>query len=188
MESSDSFGIYRKFGYCHARLLATHMSNITEMETELLNLDKEDEAGGEETNWRLKNRYHEEGLDTTKRELQQKMENELLAYGTHLPLLYLVKQHLNASSFAMILDTLLEKFGVIKSMSRTPRRDHDSVFKWLWANKPLDDNEFDWIFHPEDFVSLIPPRQNHFESFILSHLDGGSDSCFKVRMSFITYH
>ncbi|KAF8852360.1 hypothetical protein BDZ45DRAFT_730216 [Acephala macrosclerotiorum] len=156
MESSDSFGIYRKFGVCYARLLAIHMSNITEMETELKELDKRDEAGGEDTNWRLKNRYHKEGLDTSKRDLEHKMEKELLSYAT-----------------------LLEKFGYIKSFSHTPARDHDSVFKWIWANQPLDPSEDGWIFHPDDFVSLVPPRRNRFESFILSHLDGWPNSCFK---------
>jgi len=60
------------------------MSNITEMETRLFNLDKEDEAGGNNTNWRLKNRFHEEGLDTTKIELQERLEKEILAYGISL--------------------------------------------------------------------------------------------------------
>jgi hypothetical protein len=30
----------------------------------------------------LKTRYHEEGFDTTKRDLEEKLEKELLAYGT----------------------------------------------------------------------------------------------------------
>lgn len=81
MQSSDSFGIYRKFGFCFSRLLITHMSNITEMETNLKALDKSDAAGGEYTNWRLKNRWHEAGLDTTKRDLEHRMEKELVAYG-----------------------------------------------------------------------------------------------------------
>jgi hypothetical protein len=81
MHSSDSFNIYRKFGFCFARLLITHMSNITEMEAKLNELDKRDAAGGPNTNWRLKNRWHEEGLDTTKRELEGNLEKELLAYG-----------------------------------------------------------------------------------------------------------
>jgi len=81
LESSDSFGIYRKFGHCHARLLATHMSSITEIEQELLRLDKSDEAGGDATNWRLKNRRHVEGPDTTKKDLQEKLEKELSVYG-----------------------------------------------------------------------------------------------------------
>lgn len=156
MESCESFGIYRKFGIPHARLLIIHMSNIQEIWTELLEIDRRDEAGGKDTNWRLKNRFHEEGLDTTKRELEHRLEKELLAY-----------------------DTLLEKFGNIKSMSRTPARDHDSLFRYLWANKPLDPHEDDWIKHPDDFVSLVPPRQNRFEGFILRHLDGRPNSCFK---------
>lgn len=86
MESSDSFGIYRKFGHCHARLLAIHMSNITEMETELFDMDSSDELGGKATDWRLKNRYHRNGLDTTKRDLQERLEKELLTYGTDIPL------------------------------------------------------------------------------------------------------
>jgi hypothetical protein len=66
-------------------------------------------------------------------------------------------------------------------MSPTPTRDHDSVFKWLWAQKPLDDEEFDWIFHHDDFVSLTPTRQSRFETFIVNHLDGWPNSCFKVK-------
>ncbi|CZR64320.1 uncharacterized protein PAC_14218 [Phialocephala subalpina] len=156
MESSESFGIYRMFGVPHARLLVIHMSNIEEIWTELLEMDRKDAAGGADTNWRLKNRFHEDGLDTSKIILQQRLEAEILAY-----------------------DTLLEKFGNIKSMSRTPARDHDSLFRYLWANKPLDPHEDDWIYHPDDFVSLVPPRRNGFEGFILRHLDGWPNSCFK---------
>lgn len=71
----------------------------------------------------------------------------------------------------------------LKSLDQTPARDHDSVFKWIWANKPLDDGEFDWIFHPDDFVSMIPPRRNRFESFIQSHIDSQPNSFLKVCLS-----
>lgn len=177
MESSDSFGIFRKFGQCHTRLLISHMSNITDLETELHEIDKRDELGGKDTEWRLKNRYHEEGMDTTKRNLETRLEKEIIAYGTTLSS-SCRKYLLSANMFP---DTLLLKFGALKSLSHTPARDHESVFKWLWANKPLDEHEFDWIFRPEDFVSLVPPRRNRFESFILRHLDASPNSCFKVR-------
>lgn len=81
MESSESFGIYRMFGVPHARLLVIHMSNIEEIWTELLEMDRKDAAGGANTNWRLKNRFHEDGLDTSKIVLQQRLEAEILAYG-----------------------------------------------------------------------------------------------------------
>jgi hypothetical protein len=106
MESSDSFGIYRRFGYCHARLLAIHMSHLTEMEKEWLELDKSDEAGGEATNWRLTNRFHEDGLDTTKRDLQSNLEKELLAYGiVHFP-----RFGLAASEHQLIWFTLVLRY------------------------------------------------------------------------------
>jgi MFS superfamily sulfate permease-like transporter len=57
------------------------MANITDLERQILELDKADEAGGEATQWRLKNRYHREGLDTTKRDLLEKLEKESNAYG-----------------------------------------------------------------------------------------------------------
>ncbi len=57
------------------------------MEQELLELDRKDEAGGEATDWRLKNRRYKEGPDTKKRDLQEKLEKELLVYGMTIPIL-----------------------------------------------------------------------------------------------------
>jgi len=82
LESCDSFSIYRRFGHAHSRLLVTHQCNITDLETQLQYLDKSDDEGGPDTQFRLKTRYHEEGFDTTKRDLEEKLEKELLAYGT----------------------------------------------------------------------------------------------------------
>jgi len=81
LESSDSFGIYRKFGHSHARLLIDHESSLTKIEEELLELDKIDEAGGKATAWCLRNRKYKQGPDTRKRDLQEKLEKELLVYG-----------------------------------------------------------------------------------------------------------
>ena len=81
LNGCDSFGIYRRFGQCHSRLLLNHMANITDLERQVHELDEADAAGGEATQWRLKNRYHEEGLDTTKKDLLKTLENELNEYG-----------------------------------------------------------------------------------------------------------
>lgn len=78
LESCDSFGIYRKFGHCHARLLMARMSNITDIERQLLALDAKDDAGGPASQWRLKCR---ERSDTAKKDLLKKLEEELMAYG-----------------------------------------------------------------------------------------------------------
>jgi hypothetical protein len=86
MDSCDSFGIYRRFGNVHSRLLINHMSNITDMEKQLFELDKSDESGGPAAKWRLKTRYHQEGWDTTKMDLLEKLEKEVISYGTNVPL------------------------------------------------------------------------------------------------------
>jgi hypothetical protein len=73
------------------------MANITDLERQVHELDEADAAGGETTQWRLKNRYHEEGLDTTKKDLLKALENELNEYGMVVLIkspqyLYTVKQ------------------------------------------------------------------------------------------------
>ena len=84
LESCDSFSIYRRFGQSHSRLLVIHERNIAVLEAQIHNLDKIDDEGGPDMQFRLKNRYHEEGFDTTKRDLEEKLEKEILAYGIAL--------------------------------------------------------------------------------------------------------
>ncbi|KAH8779482.1 hypothetical protein F5882DRAFT_148706 [Hyaloscypha sp. PMI_1271] len=156
LESCDSFSIYRRFGHAHSRLLVTHQCNITDLETQLQYLDKSDDEGGPDTQFRLKTRYHEEGFDTTKRDLEEKLEKELLAY-----------------------DALLLNHHRLKSLDATPNSDHHSVFKWIWQNQPLDMGEYNWIFHPGDFVSMVSPRRNQFENSIRRYLHNFSNSPVK---------
>lgn len=155
LESCDSFSIYRRFGQSHSRLLVIHARNIAVLEAQIHNLDKRDDEGGPDMQFRLKNRYHEEGFDTTKRDLEVELEKELLAY-----------------------DALLLNHQRLKSLDPTPNRDHDSVFRWIWQNQPLDKGEYDWIFHPGDFVSMVSPQRNRFEASIRRCLHS-SNSFFK---------
>jgi fatty acid desaturase len=76
----------------------------------------------------------------------------------------------------------------LKSLDPTPQKDHDSVFKWIWANKPLDQHEYDWIFHHQDFVSLARPRRSSFETFIQEHLQARPKSLFKVCLPHLPLH
>jgi len=160
IDSSHSFSIFRSFSYGYTRMLLLHESSLEEKFQKLAALDKED---GETKNWRLRSRYHEDGLDTTRLELQESIEKELLIYGK-----------------------LMRQLKEMKSMSPAPARDHDSVFKYMYANKPLGEGEGDWIFHYKDFVSLVPPRRSYFEQVILRHLDGWPNTIFKVCI--ITRH
>jgi hypothetical protein len=76
--------------------------------------------------------------------------------------------------------TLLLQYQKVKNLPQTPDRDHNSVFRWLWKIQPVDLGEYDWIFHPEDFVSLVTPRRNSFEDFIRSNIELRPISWLKV--------
>ncbi|KAE8444163.1 hypothetical protein EG329_000851 [Mollisiaceae sp. DMI_Dod_QoI] len=147
LESCDSFSIYRRFGQSHTRLLVTHQCNITDLEDQIQKLDKSDDEGGPDMQFRLKTRYHEDGFDTTKRDLLEKLEKELIAY-----------------------DALLLNYHRLKSLESTPISDYQSVLNWIWQNQPIDMGEYNWIFHPGDFVSMVSPRRNRFENSIRHYL------------------
>lgn len=156
MDGCESFGIFRRFGQVYSRLLIHRMSDITDMEKELSELDKIDESGVQGTKWRLKRRYHEDAPNNSKNDLLDKMEKKVINYST-----------------------LLLQYQRLKVMDQAPARDHNSVFKWIFERKPLDEHEYDWIYKPEDFVSVVPPCRNIFEDSIRNHLDAWPKSWFK---------
>jgi hypothetical protein len=63
-------------------------------------------------------------------------------------------------------DTLLFHDQKLRASSRPSKADHLSVFHWILKKKPLGTGQYDWIYHPDDFVqqSQIP----RFESSIVS--------------------
>jgi hypothetical protein len=122
-----------------------------------------------------------DGWDTKKTDLLEKLEKEVTSYGTNIPVFHRgVKINSDLTYVMVILDTLLLNYKQLKALDQAPAKDHDSLFKWLWAKKPLDDYELDWIWRPEDFVSMVLPRKNFFEDFIRSHLDNWPKSWLKV--------
>ena len=78
------------------------------------------------------------------------------------------------------LDALLLNVQRLKSLDKTPPRDHDSVLKSIWKDKPLDTHGFDWIFHLEDFVSLGRPSRSSLKNFIRKYLGTGTEFLFTV--------
>jgi hypothetical protein len=85
-------------------------------------------------------------------------------------------------------DALLLNHHRLKSMDATPHTDHHSVFKWIWQKKPLDNGEFNWIFHPGDFVSMISPRKNRFENSIRRYLHSSAPALKFVHIPLPNRH
>lgn len=186
-DSCDSFSIFRRFGQSHSRLLVTHMTEITNIEKQLAKLDQDDVLGGHSTQYRLKSTYHAEGLDTTKRDLLKQLEERIFAYG--IVLFRRLFQHstsvksYEANRRQSLIDALLLNHQRLKNLDQTPERDHDNVFKWIWKHKPLDTGEYDWIFYPDDFVSVVPAQTNRFEDLVRRHIDAWPNSWLKVSKS-----
>lgn len=68
----------------------------------------------------------------------------------------------------------------LRELDRTPSHDWQHVFRWLYDRKPLDDGEYDFILHRDDFVSSGRGSQNPFERLIESYLSRWPNARFRV--------
>jgi len=83
--SDDDFAIFRAFNQCHCRILTQLEVEITEIEKQLLELDRADEANPS-MEYRLRKSKHKEGWDTAQRDLLREMQLKLKDYGEpHAP-------------------------------------------------------------------------------------------------------
>jgi hypothetical protein len=78
--SDDELGICRGFKHCHTRVLNQLQIQITEMEKELLVLDKSD-VGNPDTKHRLRRTKHKDGWDNTLNERIEELRVKLNQYG-----------------------------------------------------------------------------------------------------------
>ena len=83
LNSADTFQIFRRFSYAHTRLLTNMMAKITTLEKGLLELDRKDAEVGSDTDYRLRATEYQEGGDTKKQELMDRLKFEILAYGKY---------------------------------------------------------------------------------------------------------
>jgi len=178
LHEQKSSEIFRRFCHIRTRLLLSHMVNITELEKQLLDLDKSNEEGGEASQSRLRNRNPKNGLDMTKADLLQRLEKELLEYGIETSNLLSFDDMLTTNT-----DNLLLSHSKFNSLRRAQPRDIHSTFEWMWTKNPLNQWEFDWLFHQDDFVSLAAtPVNNRLEIIIQCYLETGLKSIFQVRL------
>jgi hypothetical protein len=80
MNSDEDVAIFRRFGQCHTRILNQLQVEITELEKEMLDLDKADDANPS-MRYRLKNTKHKRGWDMAQRNLLKQIKLRLKEYG-----------------------------------------------------------------------------------------------------------
>jgi hypothetical protein len=76
----DDLAMHRSFKYCHNRVLLQLEVQITELEKDLFELDKKDNADPD-MEYRLKTTEHEQGWNTEQLELFEKLKAKLKEYG-----------------------------------------------------------------------------------------------------------
>ena len=81
LNSDDSFGIFRRFGQSHCRVLVQLQAEITILEEELRDLDKFDSREGSSTLWRLKRLDCQNGEEKIQKEKIDRLRVKLLEYG-----------------------------------------------------------------------------------------------------------
>ncbi|RDW77865.1 hypothetical protein BP5796_05717 [Coleophoma crateriformis] len=157
--SCDSFAIFKKFSREHIRILLNYEIEITKLSARLHDSDERDKAGGQKTEYRLRSRWRHKDLDADKNELEQKLEQKLLSYGA-----------------------IFESYRRFENLDPTPKRDHDSVFKWFWKYKPLEPGKDgdNFLFDPNDFVSVTTPKMNRFEVLIRNCVLASPNSWLKA--------
>lgn len=80
LNSEDNFAIFRRFGLMHCRELVMLQAEITLLEKQRAELDKQDEAS-ESTRYRLVSIEHQPGWDTEQKDLSEQIRKKLLIYG-----------------------------------------------------------------------------------------------------------
>ncbi|KAI4277690.1 MAG: hypothetical protein LQ337_001563 [Flavoplaca oasis] len=150
MDSEDTFGIYRRFGFLYSRVLLSKQDELRRLEDDLDAMDHRDAHGTDHTRKCLKScakdfaRKQKENLQTRK-ELLQTVQSKLYDYGQFL---------LQAQQMV--------------SLNKPADRDHLSVQNFLESGyedngkslMPLMEGDNEFIYRKEDLITLRPGRES----------------------------
>ncbi|KAL8862605.1 MAG: hypothetical protein Q9178_001103 [Gyalolechia marmorata] len=151
MDSEDTFGIYRRFGFLYSRVLLSKQDELRRLEDDLDAMDRSDANTSDKTRKCLKSRTKDfarpstPGLHTRK-ELLQIVQSKLYEYG----------------------QILLQAQQMV-SLNKPADRDHLSVLNFLENGyeengepplRPLMEADSEFIYRKEDLVTLRPGRES----------------------------
>ncbi|TVY90127.1 hypothetical protein LAWI1_G005360, partial [Lachnellula willkommii] len=133
LDSDENFLLYRRFGYLQARLLLHKQDQLRELEVELNDWDKIDEARA--PMW-LRSREMDDVKNKDRKKVLERIEKMFLEYSQ-----------------------LLTTAHDLASFNRPPTRDYWSLRKYFDEQAPIVDEE-SYIYHKEDIVALKPGREH----------------------------
>ena len=141
MDSDINTRQYRRFGLIRNRILLHKQDQIAELSAMLSDVDKADEMSHPE---RLSCRRYDEKLGDESRRLQilQSLEKSLEEY-----------------------DALLLREHAIALMPSPTKRSHRSLFNWVYNDKPVIHEEYQYLYEERDFLLLGNQQDQWLRSF-----------------------
>ena len=124
--------MYRRYGYLRNRLLLHKQDEIAELEEELDKLDREDAAHGDDWYRLCSRRFDEEDHDACKRK----------------KLLHHINEALKS------YDDLLLREHQVMSIREPTRKAHRGYFNFIFNEKPVAKEEYQFVYKEDDFVIL----------------------------------
>lgn len=142
MDSDLNTRIYRRFGYYRNRLLLHRQDELAEIAKHVDELDRADEVLYPERHF--SRRDDELEVDTCARlQLLKRLDAKMKDY-----------------------DDLLLREHAIASLTRPTRKDHLSYFNWVYNNKPVVREEYEFLYHRDDFVLIGNQEDAWLGSFV----------------------
>ncbi|KAG7008239.1 hypothetical protein G7Y79_00006g018590 [Physcia stellaris] len=150
-DSDESFMIFRRFGYIHARLLMQRQDELRQLEDELEEMDKVDsksDAGQLCLQSReMDDRRSRREQGASRSALLHKIEDVALRYGE-----------------------LLQQAQNLVAMNKPPMREQISLRTYIENRQCLVEAESAFAYHKEDLVTLRPGRDHSFVDAFVEHL------------------
>lgn len=155
MASDINTRVYRRYGWERNRILLYKQDRVAELSDQLKALDRRDDRLQSPG---LYSRRDDEELEPCQRpHLIRRLESELKEY-----------------------DDILLREHAITSIPSPSRRTHKSVFDWIYNNKPVVRDEYQYLYQQDDFVLLGSQHDRWLWSFEEKIWALGHNPLFKV--------
>jgi hypothetical protein len=159
IDSDYDTALFRRFGTLHARSLLYKQVELTELEAQLDELDKEDagqldkedegNTGAGNNKWRLGHSISLAGgkENEKRRDLMKKIDEKMEEYGV-------LSSSIPGVPFLTRADKLVLREAALRKLSRPSKRVYRNFMDFMYTEHPFSDSDERFVYHEQDFVSL----------------------------------
>lgn len=162
MTSDINTRVYRRYGWERNRILLYKQDRVAELSEQLKALDRRDDRL--QSPGLYSRRDDEEQEPCQRPHLIRRLESELKEY-----------------------DDILLREHAITSIPNPTRSTHRSIFDWVYNNKPIVRDEYQYLYQQDDFVLLGSQHDRWLWSFEEKIWALGHNRLFRVSMHALSY-